>query len=156
MTAARQLYDDGTPAALLEGAALMRSKGFKQAAKNLEQRAKEIELDLELSGRIVTIKSGWNPSSVTKHYTGSTNPSELMQLNHISIVGAFPKPWEIGQKILLPEGWDLSKGEPAALKGAASKSAQKAFDLAREKGHVANVEPGFFGKAYDQIKKALS
>jgi hypothetical protein len=156
MAAARELYDDGTPPALREGAALMRSKGFPKAGKNLDQRAKDVELELEMSGRIVAIKPGWNPSFVSKHYTGDPNPSELMKLNGISVVSGFPSPWQIGQKILLPEGWDLSKGEPPALKGAASKSAQKAFELAREKGHVANVEPGFFGKAIDQIKKALS
>lgn len=118
----RELYDNGTPMALREAAGTFREKGYDRAAKNLDKRADEVETELELQQRIIRIKPGYNPSMVSKHYTGNPNPKELMRINNIQIKDGLPHPWEVDQKILLPKSWDVRKGPPKPITGAAAKA----------------------------------
>jgi hypothetical protein len=137
--ATRELYENGTPIALRQAAATYREKGYERAAKNLEKRADEVETELEIQGRIIRVKPGYNPSMITKHYTGNPNPAELMKLNNISLVNGKPHPWELDQKVLLPKSWDVRKGPPRPITGAAAKSSYDNFS-ARVAGWLSEGE----------------
>jgi hypothetical protein len=132
LEATRELYENGTPIALRQAATTYRGQGYERAANNLEKRADEVETELELQGRLIRVKPGYNPSMITKHYTGNPNPAELMRLNNLSLVEGRPHPWELDQKVLLPKAWDVRKGPPRPISGAA---AQKSFASFRT--HVA-------------------
>lgn len=123
----RDLYDNGTPTALRDAARTFREKGYDQAAANLEKRADEVETELELRGRIIRVKPGYNPSMIAKHYTGNPDPRELMRINNIQIKDGLPHPWELDQKVLLPKSYDVRKGPPKPITGAAAKKSMKGF-----------------------------
>lgn len=104
------------------------NRPYKTAADALRKRAKELQLEQETKaiseGKIYIVRGGEMQSEVAQWFTGDankwrelgkTNPNmRLMRDTSGEVVIEFYSPWVTGQKVFLPDGWDIGKGMPPA------------------------------------------